>query len=100
MRRAAGSTNPRPAATCTSDSPLELVGGSGPSREVGMKLCAWLVAGSLLVISGGGGMPQPPPPPAPPPAPETSPPRPLPTTQTPKIDCNWLPVDTTAKTAT
>src|SRR5438445_11439824 len=45
-------------------------------------------------------MTQTPPPPAPPPAPATSPTRPLPTTQTPQIDCKWLTVDTTAKTAT
>ena len=48
------------------------------------------------------GMAQTPPPPAPPPAPAPapSPTRPTPTTQTPQIDCNWLAVDTTAKTAT
>src|SRR6266566_7054862 len=97
MRRAAGSTNPRPAGTCTSDSPLELVGRSGLSMEVGMKF-SWLVAGSMLVISVRVGTTQTPP--APPPAPATSPTRPTPTTQTPQIDCNWLTVDTTAKTAT
>src|SRR2546428_6257041 len=96
MRRAAGSTNPRPAATCTSDSRLELVGSSGPSTEVGMKHCAWLVAGSMLVISVRAGTTQTPPAATP----ATSPTRPTPTTQPPQIDCTWLPVDRTAKSAT
>ena len=42
----------------------------------------WLVAGSMLLISVRAGMTQ------------------TPTTQTPQIDCTWLTVDTTAKTAT
>src|SRR2546426_3904684 len=96
MRRAAASTNPRPAATCTSDSPLELVDRSRLSMEVGMKHCAWLVAGSMLVILVRAGTAQTPPAATP----ATSPTRPTPTTQTPQIDCNWLTVDTTAKTAT
>ena len=39
-------------------------------------------------------------PPAPPPQPPASASRPTPTTQTPQIDCTWLTVDTTTKTAT
>src|SRR5437667_12669770 len=64
--------------------------------EVGMKHCAWLVAGSMLVILVRAGTTQTPPAATP----ATSPTRPTPTTQTPQIDCNWLTVDTTAKTAT
>src|SRR2546425_12236918 len=90
MRRAAASTTPRPAATCTSDSPLELVDRSRLSMEVGMKHCAWLVAGSMLVILVRAGTAQTPPAATP----ATSPTRPTPTTQTPQIDCNWLTVDT------
>ena len=56
----------------------------------------------ILVRPGMTQTPPPPAPPAPPPAPAPapSPTRPTPTTQTPQIDCNWLAVDTTAKTAT
>ena len=61
-----------------------------------MKHCAWLVAGSMLVILVRAGTTQTPPAATP----ATSPTRPTPTTQTPQIDCNWLTVDTTAKTAT
>src|SRR5712691_7094583 len=57
---------------------------------------SWLVAGSMLVISVRAGTAQTPPAATP----ATSPTRPTPTTQTPQIDCNWLTVDTTAKTAT
>ena len=40
-------------------------------------------------------------PPAPPPAPAPAPaPRPAPTTQSAQVDCNWLSVDSTSKTAT
>jgi sulfocyanin SoxE-like protein len=59
------------------------------------KLC-WLVAGAILTISVRPGVAQNPP--APPPA--AAPTRPAPTTQAPQIDCNWLTVDTAAKSAT
>ena len=49
------------------------------------------------MISVRAGMGQTPPAPHPAPA---SPSRPAPTTQTPQIDCNWLAVDTTSKSAT
>src|SRR5438477_5367698 len=71
MRRAAGSMNLRPAATYTSDSPLEQVDRSGLSMETGMKhraeSCrAWLagmavvaigliIAPSLAATQGSGG---------------------------------------------
>lgn len=49
---------------------------------------AWLFVGCMTMLSVRAGLAQTPP--APPP----------PTTQTPAIDCTWLTVDTTAKTAT
>src|SRR5207253_10459545 len=61
-----------------------------------MRTMSWFVAGSMLTLSMRAGMTQTPPAPAP----AAAPTRPVPTTQTPQIDCNWLTVDTTAKTAT
>src|SRR5205814_3625632 len=61
-----------------------------------MRTISWLVAGSMVMLSVRAGMSQTPPAPAP----ATAPTRPVPTTQPPQIDCTWLTVDTTAKTAT
>src|SRR5437764_14964448 len=56
MRRVADSTNLRPAATYTSDSPLELVARSGLSMEVGMRhwaeSCRLWLAGLAVVAMG------------------------------------------------
>src|SRR5437763_4953821 len=61
-----------------------------------MRSISWLVAGSMVMVSVRAGMTQTPPAPAP----AAAPTRPVPTTQPPPIDCTWLTVDTTAKTAT